>query len=279
MSGVLLTVRPIPEHPPTHPGAGRLGRHVRHDPRSLAYQVAAKPLGDLTSVRHQRFIPVLDQGSTGSCTGNATIGAVGTGDLFTALAGNPGCPSETDAAKDEEQAVALYSEATHLDDVFGTYPPDDTGSSGLAVAKAAKNAGLISGYEHATSLEAALTALETRAVITGVNWYEGMDSPDDSGLVRVTGQVRGGHEFVLDELDTANRLVGATQSWGLGFGLSGRFYLSWDDFGRLLDEDGDVTALLPVTAPAPTPSPGGAEPAGCLSKLLPFAQRWLKSRA
>jgi hypothetical protein len=271
-----LTTRHIPEHPPTHPSAGRLGRHVRHDPRSLAYQVTAKSLGDLKSVRHQRFIPVLDQGDTGSCTGNAALGAVGTGDLFTALAGDPGCPSEVDAAADEEQAVALYSAATHLDDVFGTFPPDDTGSSGLAVAKAAQKAGLISGYTHATSLEAALTALEIRAVIVGLNWYDSFDSPDDNGLIKIARQasVRGGHEFVLDELDTVNRLVWLTNSWAESWGVSGRACIGWDDFGRLLDEDGDVTALLPVTAP----SPGGAEPAGCLSKLMPLAERWLRNR-
>ena len=285
MYGVLLPTvhtRHIPEHPPTSPGAGRLGRHVRHDPRSLSFQHPAKALGDLKSVQHRRYVPVLDQGDLGSCTGNAALGAVGSGDLFTALAGTPGCPSETDAAADEEQAVALYSAATKLDDVFGTYPPDDTGSSGLAVAKAAKAKGLISGYTHATSLEAALTALEIRAVITGVSWYDSFDSPDASGLIKIARQasVRGGHEFVLDQLDVANRLVWMTNSWSESWGANGRACIGWDDFGRLLDEDGDVTALLPITSPAPTPSPGDAdtELAGCLSKLIPLAERLFASR-
>jgi hypothetical protein len=276
-----LYTRHIPEHPPTHPDAGRLGRHVRHDPRSLAYLHPAKSLGTLTSVKHRRYAPVLDQGSIGSCTGNAAIGAVGTGALFQALAGNPGCPSETDAAADEKQAVELYSAATKLDNVRGTYPPDDTGSSGLAVAKAAQKAGLISGYTHATSLEAALTALAAQPVITGVSWYEGMDTPDADGRMRVSGQVRGGHEFVLDQLDVENRLVWMTNSWSESWGVSGRAALSWDDFGRLLDEDGDVTVFTPVTAPAPQPSPGDdteSELAGCLSKLIPLAERWLASR-
>jgi hypothetical protein len=277
-----LYTRHIPEHPATHPAAGRLGRHVRHDPRSLRYQVEARSLGDLKSVRHRRYIPVLDQGDLGSCTGNAALGAVGTAMLFEALAGNPGCPSETDAAADEKQAVALYSAATALDDYDGTYPPDDTGSDGLSVARACQQAGLISGYTHATSLEAALTALAAQPVITGVNWYEGMDNPGADGLVKVTGSIRGGHEFVLDELDVENRLVWMTNSWSESWGVAGRAALSWDDFGRLLDEQGDVTAFTPVTEPAPqpTPDPGDdAELAGCLSKLLPIATRWLKNRA
>jgi hypothetical protein len=267
----------IPEHPATHPAAGRLGRHVRHDPRSLRYQVEARSLGTLTSVKHRRYVPVLDQGSIGSCTGNAALGAVGTGALFTALAGNPGRPSETDAAADEKQAVSLYSAATALDDYDGTYPPDDTGSDGLSVAKACQQAGLISGYTHATSLEAALTALAAQPVITGVNWYDSFDSPNDDGLITITrgASVRGGHEFVLDELDVEGRRVGFTNSWSTSWGLDGRAYLSWDDFGRLLDERGDVTVFTPVTEPAPqpTPDPGDGDLAGCLGTALQAIQK------
>jgi hypothetical protein len=264
-------------HIPEHPGAGRLGRHVRHDPRSLSFQVTAKALGALTSVRHQRFIPVLDQGDTGSCTGNAALGAVGTGGLFTALAGNPGCPSETDAAKDELDAVVLYSAATKLDDVWGTYPPDDTGSSGLAVAKAAKNKGLISGYRHATSLEAALTALAAQPVIAGINWYDSFDEPADSGLIAIADRadVRGGHEICLDELDAENQVVWFTNSWSESWGQSGRACIGWDDFGRLLDEQGDVTAFTPLTQPAPTPTPDPSDLAGCLGPIIGAALRAL----
>lgn len=268
-----IYTRRIEEHPATHLAAGRLGRHVRHDPRSLHYQVAPRSLADLKSVRHRRYIPVLDQGDLGSCTGNAALGAVGTGALFQALAGNAGCPSENDAAKDEQQAVSLYSAATALDDYDGEYPPTDTGSDGLSVAKAAQRAGLISGYRHATSLEAALTALAAQPVITGVNWYEGMDSPDVDGLVLVTGQVRGGHEFVLDELDVDNRLVWFTNSWTESWGIDGRACIGWDDFGRLLDEQGDVTAFTPVTEPAPQPTPSNDDLVGCLGQIAALVKK------
>ena len=32
----------------------------------------------------------------------------------------------------EHGIIALYSELTHMDDVHGTYPPDDTSSDGLS---------------------------------------------------------------------------------------------------------------------------------------------------
>jgi hypothetical protein len=274
-----MTVRRIDEYPPTHPSAGRLGRHVRHDPRSLRYQVAAAPLGTLKSVRHRRYIPVLDQGDLGSCTGNAAIGALGTAALFEALAGNPGCPSENDAAADEGQAVSLYSAATQLDDYDGGYPPTDTGSDGLSVAKAAQAAGLISGYTHATSLEAALTALAAQPVITGVNWYDSFDEPASDGHIAIAkrASVRGGHEFVLDELDVENKRVWFTNSWAESWGLNGRAFLGWDDFERLLSEDGDVTAFVPLSQPTPqpTPDPGDGDLAGCLGTIISAAQRAL----
>jgi hypothetical protein len=263
----LTSVRRIPELP----GAGRLGRHVRHDPRSLSYLYPEGDVAGLKSVRHRRVIPVLDQGNLGSCTGQAAEGCIGTDPFYgTLLVGTP-VPT-LDATVDEDQAIALYSAATSLDGYAGEYPPEDTGSDGLSVAKACVAAGLISGYQHATSLNAALTALASTPVITGVNWYDSFDSPDGDGLISIKpgAQVRGGHEFVVDELDVAKRRVGFTNSWSESWGKSGRGFLSWADFGRLLSEQGDVTVFVPLSqpAPTPTPTPPGPVPADPLSELV-----------
>lgn len=271
-----MYVRHIPEH---HVPGKRLGRHVRHDPRSLRYQVDARSLGTLKSVRHARQIPVLDQGELGSCTGNAAEGVLGTSPFYEAIPTTVLGRPTGNAQVDEDQAIALYSAATTLDDYAGGYPPDDTGSDGLSVAKAAKAAGLISGYKHATSLEAALTALEAAPVIVGINWYDSFDYPLPSGFMTITdgAQVRGGHEICLDELDVENRRVWFTNSWGTGWGVEGRACLDWDDFGRLLDEQGDVTAFVPLfqPAPQPTPDPSHGDLAGCLGTIISAAQRAL----
>ena len=269
MPDVQIYRRHIPEY--VIPGR-RLGRHIKHDPRSLRYQVP-RLSGAVQSVKHARQIPVLDQGSLGSCTGNACEGALGTAPIYATIpAGVPARPTG-DAQRDEQQAVALYSAATSLDDYDGIYPPTDTGSDGLSVAKAAQKLGLISGYRHATSLDAALAALSVRPVITGVSWYEGMDEPDTSGRVRVRGQVRGGHEFVLDEIDADRRLIGFTNSWSTAWGVGGRAYISFDDFDRLLHEQGDVTDFVPLTEPAPQPTPDPDGRPGCLGKILPARLR------
>ncbi|ROO82566.1 hypothetical protein EDD29_0046 [Actinocorallia herbida] len=239
-----------------HP-AFKLGRRVDHDVRSRRYPARAADPSTLTSVRHARFVPVLDQGTLGSCTGNAAIGAIGSGHLFLALPDSARELLGRTADEVETTAVSVYATATTMDDWEGEYPPTDTGSSGLAVAKVLKSVGWISGYRHAFSLAAALTALAEAPVITGLPWYSSMFEPDLDGRLRVhrgTGP-DGGHEVVLDELDVANRRVWLTNSWGPNWGVGGRAWLSWDDFGQLLAEQGDVTVLLAATEPPPVPTP------------------------
>lgn len=203
----------------------RLGRHVVHDPRSRSYPAAGAT--DIVSIQHARNVPIFDQGELGSCTGNAAAGMIST---------RPYLQNCT-----ESDAVAIYSEATHLDQVRGVYPPDDTGSSGLAVMKALKRRGWITGYSHAFGLVHVLRALVLRPGITGISWREGCDNPDESGVVRYTGAVRGGHEVELIGIDKDKHLVWFANSWGKGWGYAGRFAMSFDDYSRALADRGDAT--------------------------------------
>jgi hypothetical protein len=270
-------IRFIDEHPGTG-RLGRLGRHVEHDPRSRAFPISEDLFPrTYTSALHKVDIPVLDQGHLGSCTGNAAEALVGSDPLYVAVPmDNPARPTG-DALADEAQAVALYSAATHRDGIHGQYPPLDTGSTGLAVAKAAASLGLISGYQHAFSLDATLRALSVSPLIVGVHWYEGFDHPDATGLVTVGGDVRGGHEFLLFGIDTERRTVQARNSWGPAFGVEGCFTFSWDDLGRLLDEQGDATLFVPLGSPAPTPS-GQSVPDAVDAALVAAFEVWRQAR-
>lgn len=235
----------------------RLGRHVEHDSRSRSYRVPRRT-GPLVSVRHERRIPVLDQGSLGSCVGNAMEGIAGTAPCYAGIPADlPARPSATDAGLDEEQAVELYAAATQLDSFPGSYPGQDTGTSGLAGAKAAKAAGLLAGYRHVFSLDDLLTALQTVPVALGSNWYDSMFEPDADGLVTIGGQasVAGGHEYAADGLDVDRQLVLCVNSWGPQWGLSGRFALGWATLERLLAEQGDGIVPVPLDQPAPIPDP------------------------
>jgi hypothetical protein len=148
----------------------------------------------------------------------------------------------------EADAVDLYELATHLDSYQGSYPPHDTGSSGLAVAKAAKQKGYITSYKHAFSIDAALAALQITPVITGVVWYEGFDNPDDSGLVKISGHIRGGHEFEVKGYHAENSIMDSfvicENSWGLSYSNSGIFRFTVATWQKLLEQQGDATILL-----------------------------------
>jgi hypothetical protein len=221
----------------TEPRQYGLGRRTEHDERSRAFHVAAWPWTRIKSQRWTRRVPIFDQGALGSCTGHAAAGWVGTDNVA-----RPGL-TEWIAGKpvDEMFAVELYSRATHLDQWPGVYPPDDSGSSGLAVAKALREDRLCRAYSHAFSLRGTFTALQTGPALIGIPWYDDMFDPDPDGRVNVGGELAGGHELVVDELDVGNMRLWFTNSWGEGWGIGGRAWLDWDDFDRLRKDDGDVT--------------------------------------
>jgi len=247
------TVRRIPEL--IVPGK-RLGRHVNHDDRSLAY---ALPEADtVVSVQWSRVIPILDQGAVGACTGNACTGILGTVPDYRDLAAK----LAAGLVLDEAEALTLYSAAETIDG-DGPYPPNDNGSSGLSVAQAAKNAGLCSGYVHALSVAGAHTAIQAGPFMVGSDWYTSFDTPDPNGLVAIApgATVRGGHEYECIGYDAASDLWHLVNSWGTTYGVEGHFYYSTATFADLLASDGDVTSLVPLSLPAPTPSPAPAPPA------------------
>jgi hypothetical protein len=223
--------------------------------------------------------PVLDQGQVGACVGFGTEACVSADPFYAAIPTTVAARPTGDVDTDNQQGYGLYSAATHLDNIKGSWKPDDTGSVGLAGAKAAQKAGLISGYQHALSLDAALKGLGSLPCITGVNWYEGFDNPDSSGRVKISGSVRGGHEFCVYGIDAVNKLVWARNSWTAGWGLNGTFCFSFDDWGRLLDEQGDVTFFVPLTSPAPTPTPTPTPtPASVDAAMAKAAHAWLTAK-
>lgn len=216
---------------------GPLGRHVEHDPRSRNFGVTLVP-STRNAVTHRRRGKPFDQGNLGSCTGNALVGACITEPNY-----RPGKNWR------EPRAVKVYKRATEIDGFPGVYPPDDTGSSGLAVCKVGVEFKLISSYQHAFGIDEALNALQIRPVITGTDWLEGMDRPDSSGLVKLTGQVRGGHEYEVLGYDPGDgtphgSYVRCCNSWGEWWGDKGYFRMRVSDWATLLEAEGDCTVPI-----------------------------------
>lgn len=226
-----------------------LGRHIEKDSRSRAFTFSA-PVGGYAKVTKvwEHSTPVLDQGTKSSCTGNAMAQMLNChyftpcreGKLFLA----------------EPDAVKLYSLATHLDG-FGPdqyYPPNDNGSTGLGVAKAAHQLGYISSYRHCFTMAQLQDAIQTQPVIVGTAWTRPMFTPDPVTGFVVPGPlndstVQGGHEYLCQGIDYERQCLVFLNSWGTSWGggeglTPGQFRISLDDFATLLADDGDI--VVPV---------------------------------
>jgi hypothetical protein len=237
--------RQIPEHP-KRPGM-RLGRHLHHDPKSVNY-----PMADmldrsvpLANNRWRRMLPALDQGSVGSCTGNGMLGHLATHPLHMP-SGWRGLHYNEVTARD-----VLYSRATEIDEWEGQYPPDDTGSSGLAVCKAAQEKGWIDNYVWGFTLDDTLRWLSQKGtVIVGTIWTEDMFTPDAQGFLHPTGADAGGHEYELLAIEITDATPGQEQgwvemenSWTPRWGQRGRAKITFPNLKSLLiDQQGDAKA-------------------------------------
>lgn len=208
----------------------RLGRKVEHDPRSRAFAFTPRHATTVVHKTWRRYGAVLDQGNLGSCTGNAMTHALNSKPLHVKGA----------TVWKQAQAVMLYSAATSLDEFDGSYPPDDTGSSGLGVCKAAVNMGLITRYDWAFGFDHTLETLMSGPVLVGTNWYDGMFYPNSSGVVSISGSIAGGHEYLLVGVHPKKQLLTFQNSWSDAWGVKGRFFMTYDTFKRLLNEQGDA---------------------------------------
>lgn len=243
-SGLLESGTLYLKYDETPHGGMRLGRNMWLDGRSLAHMVE----NDVTAMSRplagrewERVLAVLDQGQLGSCTGNAGTGALGT-EPFYGAAGSSVLRDPADAAAAEQFAVRLYEDATVVDGYPGRYPPDDTGSSGLAICKVLRSRGTIAGYRWARSPYGLLQLLQHGPVLQGMPWHEAFFQPDKDGFIDSgdwsASALAGGHEVEavgveLDKTDAFNSVITYVNSWGTGWGDHGRFRMRLRTYERL----------------------------------------------
>ena len=206
-----------------------LGRQVVHDSRSRSF--AARVAIDRSSWRDKSvriYDPLPNPNQVvGCCTGVAKcvqLNAVGNRVKGRVL--------------DMWMAESIYSRNTQIDPWEGTWPPDDTGSSGLASAKTAIEFGLAGEYRwlFGGADEVVQAVMAGQTISVGTWWYWDMFNQDSRGLVRVGGGQAGGHQYTIRGYDV-------DRDWVLGrcwWGSFRDFWISRADLHALLMDDGDA---------------------------------------
>jgi hypothetical protein len=248
--------------------AGGLGRREHFDVRNLAYQITdvvpiapADATAALAASRVQRLletpgpIPAVpmaqnaerqsvyfwdsawwgDQLRTSRCTCFALLHAMADGPV-THRGANP-------LADPDE----LYGAIQARDRAAGRFYDD--GATSLAMAQEAQARGWIGEYRWGYSLAAFVAAIRVGPVLLGIDWYSGMDDPDEKeAIIHATGRIRGGHEIVCNGADIASGMARLKNSWGRSYGRRGHAYLPFADLERLIADGGDVLLFreLPV---------------------------------
>jgi hypothetical protein len=270
----------------------RLGRHVRHDSRSERYAVGVLPKHAIKKVKWTRRIPILDQLQLGKCTAEAFTGAAGTDNAAgtgqtsvvlptSAATGSSGLRAGASYALDDTFSTAFYSLETEDDSYDGQYPPDDTGSDALGAMAAGKALDIVTSYQHAMSYAAAVSAIQSGALLWGTTFYNSMFDLDKNGYFVVTPKsgVAGGHEMVLTGYDPETDEWTGDNSWNESWGpLDGSFKITGKNLTALLKDDGDVTlpvwSFAPVTPVPPTPPTPPAPVSVDDAALWAAAQSW-----
>jgi hypothetical protein len=218
-----------------------LGRHVEHDPRSKDHPFEApRKLTKPASKYYARVGSIFDQDGIGSCTGEALAAACNTKPVYA---------DGRHMILTQPDALNCYEVATQVDGFPGVFPPEDTGSSGVAACKAAQQFGWIGSYQWCFDMDTVLAAIQFGPVCFGSNWYEGFDYPTTAGLVKIAGGIRGGHEYLCRGINTQPRLtknwlLRLDNSWGSMWGKNGHFEMTVGTMERLLGEQGDCVVPL-----------------------------------
>lgn len=232
-----------------------LGRRVEHDPRSRDFPVTAPTPAKLQTVYWGDSAPVLDQGNLGGCVGWTGADILNT-DPYTPVRQT----RNNGHFYTDKDGLAFYEAATRSDDIAGTYKPDDTGSSGLGLAKALKKLGLIDRYTHAFTWTQFLASIAVGPVALGTLWTNRMFTPDRNGVVHVgtlsDSTIAGGHEYMCRGINVEGSLLLCRNHWQpswnpktLGPKMAGEFWLPVPDLRTLLANQGDVTVLHGVGTP------------------------------
>jgi hypothetical protein len=220
---------------PTNPLLGR--SLIEHDDRSRAYPTrGVLTVPGVTRVNKTwRRGAAYDQGPTSSCVAQTFKGTLNTA---------PFSSQVSYSLRTRYDALDFYR-GGQLSDEWPGEEPTYSGTSANGVCKYLKSKSLISEYRWCFGLDDVLdTLVQHGPVGIGIWWYDSMFATDASGFISPTGSKAGGHEVELIGINVTGRYVTGMNSWGSLWGVNGRFKLTWNSLGSLLQDDGDATTVV-----------------------------------
>jgi hypothetical protein len=214
-----------------------LDRLVNFDSRSKQY-----PIRGFTPVKKERSFTWkcdthLDQGEEGACVGFG---------ITHELMARPAAVPYLDNRYAHTQ---IYWPAQTIDPWEGGSYPDASpfyeGTSTLAGVKIAQSYGWFDGYRWAFGLTDLILGVGYNGpAVIGVMWYEGMVNADAIGYIHATGKTVGGHCLLCKAVDVKKQRFTLHNSWGIGWGMNGDCYISFDDMQKLLYEEGEAVFFI-----------------------------------
>lgn len=209
-----------------------LGRHIEHDERSRAYGFVPMLGGVDKSTWHDVTHRLYNPRPTPNQTkGNCTMCAEAM------LMNSAGNRVKGDKILNMDWAMTGYEYETAHDEFPGQYPPDDTGSSGLAAAKTAQHFGIGGEYNfNFSGVDALIQGLmEGKSFSVGTRWDHGMFTPDVNGVIKPGGPSAGGHQWFARRYRLRKNLVGVDCWWG-----GWKAWIEAPALDELLQDRGDV---------------------------------------
>jgi len=216
---------------------------LRKDPRSRAYPVRSAMACDAEpQSRLWDCAKNLDQGSEGACVGFGCAHE---------LIAEPVPALSVDNRYARER---IYWPAQTIDPwPGGAYEGAESyyeGTSLLAGLRTVRRLGWCSEYRWSFTLDDLILGIANCGpAIVATEWLDDMAHPDGTGMIYATGKLQGHHCYIIRGADMDMGMFRIRNSWGEPWGIHGDAFISFEDFWRLMEHEGEAAFLVGRTMP------------------------------